>query len=98
MALGAQLQFKMGRFKNGEELVLNNTPKKAGTVYVTTDEKAMYVDVDDSTRIRIGDIIQLNSAREAQPPFSEDALYYFIKENALLKWGPFGENGNPGWK
>lgn len=107
MALGAQLQFKMGRFKNGEELVLNNVAKKAGTVYVTTDEKAMYVDVDDSTRIRIGDIIQLNSVREAQPPFSQDALYYFIEENALLKWtelfkknenGTRGESLGMGWQ
>ena len=98
MALGAQLQFKMGRFKNGEELVLNNVAKKAGTVYVTTDEKAMYVDVDDSTRIRIGDIIQLNSVREAQPPFSQDALYYFIEENALLKWTELFKKNEDGTK
>lgn len=98
MALGAQLQFKMGRFKNGEELVLNNVAKKAGTVYVTTDEKAMYVDVDDSTRIRIGDIIQLNSVGEAQPPFSQDALYYFIEENALLKWTELFKKNEDGTK
>lgn len=99
MALDKMLQFKMGRFKDDQgNLTLNNAPKKAGTVYVTTDEKAMYVDVDDSTRIRIGDIIQLESAKLAAPPFSTDALYYFIEENALVKWGPFGEDGTMAWK
>ena len=75
MALDKMLQFKMGRFKDDQgNLILNNAPKKAGTVYVTTDEKAMYVDVDDSTRIRIGDIIQLESAKTATPPFSTDEI------------------------
>lgn len=77
----ALLNFKLGEFKN-----LANAAKQAGTVYITKDEKAMYVDVDSNTRIRIGDIIQLPSSREAQPPFSTEALYYFIEENALLKW------------
>ncbi len=27
-----------------------------GTFYVTTDERALYLDVDDTTRIRIGDL------------------------------------------
>lgn len=99
MALDKMLQFKMGRFKDDQgNLTLNNAPKKAGTVYVTTDEKAMYVDIDDSTRIRIGDIIQYESAKLAAPPFSTDALYYFIEENALVKWGPFGEDGTMAWK
>lgn len=77
----ALLNFKLGEFKN-----LAGVAKSAGTVYITKDEQAMYVDVDNSTRIRIGDIIQLDSVRNAQPPFSSEALYYFIKENALLKW------------
>lgn len=99
MALDKMLQFKMGRFKDDQgNLILNNAPKKAGTVYVTTDEKAMYVDVDDSTRIRIGDIIQLNSVRNAKPPFSTEALYYFIEENALLKWTELFEKHEDGTK
>lgn len=94
MALDKMLQFKMGEWSES----FDSMAKKPGTVYVTTNEKAMYVDVDDSTRIRIGDIIQLESAKTATPPFSTDALYYFIKENALVKWGPFGENGAMAWK
>lgn len=88
------LQFKMGEWTEG----FDSMAKSAGTVYVTTNEKAMYVDVDDNTRIRIGDIIQLNRSRDAKPPFSTEALYYFIEENALLKWGPFGEGGAMAWK
>jgi hypothetical protein len=45
------LQFKMGLH---DALPTNG---KAGTVYVTTDEKAMYVDISDTDRIRLGDII-----------------------------------------
>ena len=41
-------------FKKG---LLANLPSSyaEGTFYVTTDEKAMYLDVDSSTRIRLGD-------------------------------------------
>ena len=41
-------------FKKG---LLTNLPatKTAGTFYITTDERAMYLDVDASTRIRLGD-------------------------------------------
>lgn len=66
--------------------------KTAGTVYITTDEQAMYVDLPkDSTsgelkRVRIGDIIVKDSVRDAKPPFAEGAFYYFAKENALLRW------------
>ena len=94
------LQFKMGEWTES----FDSMKKSPGTVYVTTNEKAMYVDVDDNTRIRIGDIIQVESARVAKPPFSTDALYYFIEENALLKWGEFGvdadgnPNGTMAWK
>lgn len=82
MADPKMLQFKMGEWTDG----FDSVAKSAGTVYVTTNEKAMYVDIDDNTRIRISDIIQLDSAKTAQPPFSTQALYYFIQENALMKW------------
>lgn len=41
-------------FKKG---LLANLPSTytEGTIYVTTDERAMYLDVDNSTRIRLGD-------------------------------------------
>lgn len=86
------LKFRKGLFADLPET------KTAGTIYVTTDEQAMYVDVSASQRVRVGDIIQKNSVREATPPYSTDALYYFIEENALLKWGPFGKDGAMAWK
>lgn len=94
------LQFKMGEWTEG----FDNITKSPGTVYITTNEKAMYVDVDNDTRIRIGDIIQIDSVTQAKPPFSTEALYYFVKENALLKWGEFGvdaegqPNGTMAWQ
>lgn len=86
------LKFRKGLFADLPET------KTAGTIYVTTDEQAMYVDISASQRVRVGDIIQKNSVRDVEPPYSTDALYYFIEENALLKWGPFGENKAMAWK
>jgi hypothetical protein len=80
------LNFKFGAFANLP------SAKTAGTVYVTTDEQAMYIDLPNKDtpttidRIRIGDIIVKDSARTAEPPFAEGAFYYFIEENALLRW------------
>lgn len=94
MAEQKKLQFKMGAFAG-----LNAATKKAGTVYVTTDEKAMYVDIDDTTRIRIGDVIQVNTVnnlRDMAPDYSPTALYYVIDENALLKYT--GDGTNHTWK
>ena len=73
-------------FKKG---LLANLPESysAGTFYVTTDERAMYLDIDDSTRIRLGDFIQV-AAVENLPTAgaSTSALYYCVKENILAKW------------
>lgn len=64
-----------------------------GTVYITTDEKAMYVDyLNEETsqldRIRIGQIVTLTSEEwEAKkPPFSTDVFYYITDLNALVKY------------
>ena len=77
------LQFKKGLLAN-----LDKATKKAGTIYVTTDERAMYVDVDDSTRIRLGDFIEV--AKESDlynyTPFSTSALYYINADGRLLKF------------
>lgn len=79
----ALLKFNRGEFKN---LPATRTE---GHVYITTDEKAMYVDISNSERIRIGQIIEL-SAQEwtnLQPPYSTEAFYYIGGAyNALLKW------------
>lgn len=84
----ANLNFKYGLHKSLPEDL------KAGTIYVTTDEKAMYIDLPtdknnpDTTvqRMRLGDIIIKDSTKDAKPPFAEGAIYYFIQENALVRW------------
>lgn len=74
-------------FKKG---LLANLPatKAAGTFYVTTDERAMYLDVDDSTRIRLGDFQEFanTTALTANPNPSTTALYYVTDINCLAKW------------
>lgn len=88
------------KFKKGLHANLAKQAKVAGTVYVTTDEQAMYVDIDNSTRIRLSDIIQVdtvNKLRDMAPKYSSTALYYVIDENALLKYTGDG-NSNHTWK
>lgn len=75
------------KFKKGSLEQIPAT-KVEGTVYITTDEKAMYVDVDNSTRIRIGQIVEKTSAEWEKLPKPYDAsTYYYITDiNALVRW------------
>lgn len=74
-------------FKKG---LLANLPatKTAGTFYVTTDERAMYLDVDASTRIRLGDFQEFATveALTANANPNTSALYYVSDINCLAKW------------
>lgn len=74
-------------FKKG---LLANLPSSytAGTFYVTTDEKAMYLDIDDSTRIRLGDFQEFATldALKANVNPSTTAMYYIDDLNVLAKW------------
>lgn len=74
-------------FKKG---TLDNLPaaKTAGTIYVTTDERAIYLDVDASTRIRLGDFQEFATlaALQANTNRSTTALYYITELNCLAKW------------
>lgn len=74
-------------FKKG---LLANLPaaKTAGMFYVTTDERAIYLDVDGSNRIRIGDFQEFATvaALEANTNPSTTALYYVSAINCLAKW------------
>lgn len=78
------------RFKKGLSAGLENLAKSAGTIYVTTDEHAMYVDISDTERIRLGDFIVVPSlndlATSAYKPWSTTALYYVTAENALARY------------
>jgi hypothetical protein len=52
------LQFKKGLRAN---LPIAINP---GTIYVTTDERAMYIDIDANKRIRLGDFIEYATIAE----------------------------------
>lgn len=77
----AMLNFKHGLFKNLPTNISN------GTIYVTTDEKAMYVDLNNE-RIRLSQIITLSTYdwEQLAPPYSTEAFYYLSDSNALLKY------------
>lgn len=84
----ALLNFYKGQFAG-----LASVTKKEGNVYVTTDERAIYVDVSDSERIRLGQIVNFKDLAEfkeylakTNPPYSQEAFYYIAGSNALLKW------------
>ena len=87
------LKFKLGLYN---DLTFEKVPVAPGTVYVTADEKAMYVDVPaivkdgeekvPAGRIRIGDFIRVASVEDIVPPFSTSSLYYVEADNALLKY------------
>lgn len=74
-------------FKKGLLAGLKDAPIKEGTIYVTTDERAMYLDVDENTRIRLGDFIEVANI-DALPDTGANAsaLYYASAENVLAKW------------
>lgn len=90
------LKFKKGLYANLP------TAMSAGTVYVTTDEQAMYVDISDSKRIRLGETVHFNTLADFQeflkgtkPPYNPQAFYYIDSENALLKWVSSGGTYDP---
>ena len=82
------LNFKWGPYSN-----LANAATSAGTVYVTTDEKSMYIDTitgkntdgsDKVERIRIqGSVLYYDSVdtftSTTNPPYAQDTLYFFRK-------------------
>ena len=58
-----------------------------GTIYVTTDEGAMYVDVGNS-RIRLGDFVPVETlaALQNMTAISEKAMYYVKEGNILARY------------
>lgn len=78
-------------FKKG---LLTNLPSTyaEGTFYVTTDERAIYLDVSDSARIRLGDFQEFADleALQANTNPSTSALYYVTDINCLAKWNGTG--------
>lgn len=74
-------------FKKG---LLANLPTTyaEGTFYVTTDERALYLDVDSKTRVRIGDFQEFETLEALQKNTnpSTTAMYYVKDLNVLAKW------------
>lgn len=74
-------------FKKG---LLTNLPVTytEGTFYVTTDEHAIYLDVSNDTRIRLGDFQEYATLAELQAVTnpSTTALYFVTELNCLVKY------------
>lgn len=80
----ALLNFKYGLHKNLPAF----SDATIGNVFVTTDEQAMHIDLPGG-RVVISQIITLATAEEWQsmkPPYSQQAFYYIVDANALLKY------------
>jgi hypothetical protein len=77
----------MVNFKKGLRTGLPATYSE-GTFYVTTDERAIYLDVSNSARIRLGDFQEFAtlSDLEANANPSTTALYYVSDINCMAKW------------
>lgn len=78
----AKVSFKKGLLANLPVAI------SEGTFYITTDEHAMYLDVDSTTRVRIGDFQEFATlpALQANTNPSTTALYYVTELNCLAKW------------
>lgn len=85
MADNKLLNFQYGQFSKLPAM----SAATAGTVFVTTDEQAMYIDLPNKdgalARVRIGDIIVYQGTSEIEPPYHK-GFYYFIDENALMHY------------
>ena len=78
----AQVSFKKGLLANLPAVITE------GAFYVTTDERAMHLDIDATTRVRIGDFQEFATlaALQANVNPSTSALYYVTELNCLAKW------------
>lgn len=78
----------MLKFNKGLLDSLKTKAISEGNVYITTDEHAMYVDVDNSTRIRIGQIVEKTSEEweNLAQPYDSSTYYYITNLNALVRW------------
>ena len=88
MSVNELLKFKKGLYANLPEA------RSAGTIYVTTDEQAMHIDLPNG-RVVISQIITLDTVQQWQdmkPPYSAQAFYYIVDANALLKYTGNGTN------
>lgn len=75
------------RFKQGSLSALSKQAIANGSLWFTTDEGAIYLDVNGS-RVRFGDFVTVDNvaALPAAGHAYESALYYAKAENVLARW------------
>lgn len=81
------------RFKQGRLEALTKQDISNGTLWFTTDEAAIYLDINDS-RVRFGDYITVAdvAALPENGHAYESALYYAKAENILARWDATDKN------
>ena len=76
------------QFKRGLKADLSKAPISDGNFYITTDEGAIYIDINDSARIRIGNFEEYEHAATiesiARP--NRQTLYYASDTNGLYAY------------
>lgn len=78
----ANVVFKKGLLKD-----LTTTVGAEGQILFTTDEHAIYLDIDASNRIRIGDLIEVATRAELPEQGGIASAFYYVKEDKTLnKW------------
>jgi hypothetical protein len=71
-------------FRKGTLKDLENAPKVAGSINFTTDEPAIYLDLDSNTRKRIGDLIIVKTKEELMQKNGEAYNESSLANNALV--------------
>lgn len=71
-------------FRKGTLKDLENAPKVAGSINFTTDEPAIYLDLDSNTRKRIGDLIIVKTKEELMQKNDEIYNESSLADNALV--------------
>lgn len=78
----ANVVFKKGLLKD-----LTTTVGAEGQILFTTDEHAIYLDVDNSNRIRVGDLIEVATRTDLAEEGGIESAFYYVKEDKTLnKW------------
>jgi hypothetical protein len=99
--MASNLLFKRGLYENlfgNEAKGIRRLDQNDGTIYFTTDEGGMYIDVGNERKRIQGSVLYFDTledfAKGVKPPYSTDLLYFIAKSeygdtkeyNALVRW------------
>lgn len=99
--MASNLLFKRGLYENlfgNEAKGIQRLSQNDGTIYFTTDEGGMYIDVGSERKRIQGSVLYFDTladfAKGVKPPYSTDLLYFIAKSehgdtkeyNALVRW------------